>query len=64
MVLKKSDLYNCHSLKLFHFLKGKGFYYISKGLNEKTNRSYWVFEKTGEFCAALDEWDQVKKTFK
>lgn len=59
MALTKTNLYNCYSLKLFHFLKGKGFYYISKGLNDKTQLNYWVFEKTDDFKKALDEWDKA-----
>lgn len=57
-------LYNCYSLKLFHFLKEKGFFYLSKGFNEHTNRHYWVFDKNSEFKKALDEWDEVKNEFK
>ncbi len=61
MALNKRDLYKCHSLKLFYFLKSKGFFYLSKGINEKTNRYYWVFEKTPEFRTALDQWDEMKR---
>jgi len=64
LALQKRDLFNCHSIKLFHFLKQKGFYYLSKGLNEHTGFNYWVFEVTPEFESALNEYKQVKHIFK
>lgn len=58
----KKDLFYCYSINLFHFLKANGFFYLAKGLNENTNRNYWVFLRTHEFGEALASWDEYKKT--
>lgn len=61
-MLKKHDLFYCHSLKLFYFLKSKGFYYISKGINDKTGFNYWVFEKTDELNSSVIEFSKNKSS--
>jgi hypothetical protein len=60
----KEDLFYCYSIALFHFLKANGFFYLAKGLNENTNKNYWVFVRTPDFLEALTTWGQVRSTFK
>jgi len=64
LTLQKQKTFTCYSLRLFHFLKSKGFYYLSRDFNKDTGFAKWTFEKTPEFKQALDEFDKVKYTFK
>lgn len=63
-MVTRDDLYYCYSLRLFHFLKQKGFYYLCKGYFEDTKRNFWVFSKGEELHKALLEFAQIKDTYK
>ena len=38
----------------------KNLRYLHKGLNDKTQRNFWVFERSEELNDALTEWSQNK----
>ena len=59
-MLKKEDLFYCYSLGLFHDLKKKGYFYILKGINEKTGLNYWVFEKSDEIIKIVKNYSKNK----
>lgn len=58
----KKDVYYCYSIKLFHFLKVNGFFYIYKEKHHTTNKFYWVFERNEELDQALTEYSKVRDT--
>lgn len=43
-----------------HFLKSYGFWYLSKGLNRKSNSIYYLFEKSDELDNAIIIWNTIK----
>lgn len=48
------DLFTCHSLKLFLFLKGNGFYYLYKEKEQGNEKYYyWIFDRTSELMEAV-----------
>lgn len=57
---KDNKLYYCYSINQLRFLKDKGLRYLCKGLNDKTNKNYWVFEKNEELSSALSEFTYLK----
>lgn len=59
-MLKKENLFYCHSLGLFHALKRKGFFYLLKGIHEKTGLNFWVFEKSDELINVVKEYSNNK----
>jgi len=59
--LQKNTLFYCYSGKLKSFLMyKKNLRYLHKGLNDKTQRNFWVFERSEELNDALTEWSQNK----
>lgn len=58
----KQDLFFCYSPPLKKYLcKIKNIAYISKGINNETKKSYWLFIKTNELSEALIEWSNNKE---
>ncbi len=55
-----NEFYYCYSIKLQTFIKAKGFRYICAGLNENTMRKFWLYKRTDELHAVLDEWAKSK----
>lgn len=55
------DLFYCKSIRLFHFLKVNGFWYIYKESIPNTNKYCFVFERTEEFEAALTHFTEEKR---
>lgn len=54
--MNNSNLFYCYSLNLFHFLRDRNFYYLERGINERTNRVYWTFDRTENFNKVLTEY--------
>lgn len=58
----KDDLFYCYSSRLKKFLGNtKSIRHIAKGVNEKTNKRFWLFFRTTELIEALDEWSKRDK---
>ena len=51
----------CYSTTLYHFLMAGGQRYICIGVNERTGNRFYLFEKTSELRALLDEYDKRKQ---
>ena len=51
----------CYSTTLYHFLMASGQRYICVGVNERTGKRFYLFEKTSELRALLDEYDKRKQ---
>lgn len=60
----KKDVYYCYSIKLFHFLKTNGFYYLYKDKHHTTGKFFWVFERNDQLDAALNDYNAVRDSFK
>jgi hypothetical protein len=60
----KKDIYYCYSIKVFHFLKENGFYYIYKEKHHTTGKYFWAFERNEELDKALTAYSLVRDTFK
>jgi len=58
--LVKDFLY-CYSVKMRDFLLNKGHRYICVGVNQKADTHFWLFEKTDEVKASLDEYDAMNR---
>lgn len=56
----KKDVYYCYSIKVFHFLKTNGFYYIYKDKHHTTGKYFWVFERNEKLDEALTEYSKVR----
>jgi len=57
-VLDKKDLFYCYSGKLKQFLCNKGFRFLHKGLNDSTNKQFWVFIKDEKLNEARTQWSK------
>lgn len=52
--------YKCYSINLCRFLKVNDVRYLSKGINEHTGRTYWVFLLDDKLSKLLTIWTQDK----
>lgn len=59
MDAKQTQFY-CYSTTLMHFLKSNGLRYKYASTHDRTGNRMWVFERTGELRALLDEYDARK----
>lgn len=60
--IKDEKKFPCKSNKLKKYLvEIKGIPYVSRTINEITNRITWYFIKTEELNLALQEWEENKK---
>lgn len=55
------DFLYCYSVKMRDFLLNKGHRYICVGVNQKADTHFWLFEKTDEVKASLDEYDAMNR---
>jgi hypothetical protein len=52
-----SKLFYCYSTNLKRFLiEDNHIKYLSKGINDKTKRYFWLFERTDKLKKCLDIW--------
>lgn len=50
------NYYYCYSPELYRRLSAQGFRYICTGLNERTMRQFWQYERTKVLGQALAEY--------
>ncbi len=55
--LTNNDFYYCYSFTQFIFLTKKEIDFICSGLNEKSNKRFWQYQKTEELQNALKEYN-------
>ncbi|MEK4178551.1 DUF5659 domain-containing protein [Aeribacillus sp. FSL K6-1121] len=55
-----NENFYCYSTTLMHFLKANGMRYKYVTRHKRTNRRMWVFDRTPELSALLDEYDVRK----
>ena len=46
----------CYDLNQKNFFKSKGLKYLITGLNERSMRKFWVYERNDKLNNALNEW--------
>jgi hypothetical protein len=54
-------IFYCYSPNLKSALVNKGINYLHKGINDRTNKTFWVFEGTQALNNFLDIWSSKKK---
>lgn len=54
------EYFYCYSTTLMYFLKANGLRYKYKTRHKRTGKLMWVFERTSELSALLDEYDERK----
>jgi hypothetical protein len=56
-----SKLFYCYSTNLKRFLiEDNNLKYLSKGINDRTKRNFWIFERTIKLKECLDIWSLRK----
>lgn len=56
----ENKFFYCYSIKLKDFLKSQGLNYITKALNPKSKKPYFLFEKSLELDVAIEKWNKIK----
>lgn len=51
-----SVIFMCYDLNQKNFFKSKGLKYLITGLNERSMRKFWVYERNNKLNKALNEW--------
>lgn len=51
----------CYSVKMKNFLKENGLEFINKSINLKTNKPYFLFEKSKKLDELILMWNNIKK---
>ncbi|MEA5012909.1 MAG: hypothetical protein VB100_14445 [Angelakisella sp.] len=59
------EYFYCYPSHLFAFINGRcGIPYICKGINEKSNETFWLFKQSDALTAALTEYKEVRANSK
>jgi hypothetical protein len=61
MVKLENKFFYCYSVRMKDFLKSQGICYITKALNPKSKRPYFMFEKSQNLDIAINKWNDLKK---
>lgn len=61
--MDRDKYYFCYSQNLMKFLKDNNEEWICIGVNDKTNRKYWLFEKTDSLKKLLGIFTEKKQKF-
>lgn len=47
----------CYSINLLRFIRNNNIENVAKGINPKTNRTYWMFERNSKLDIILNQWN-------
>lgn len=61
--MDRDKYYFCYSQNLMKFLKDNNEEWICIGVNDKTNRKYWLFEKSDSLKKLLGMFTEKKQKF-
>ena len=50
----------CYSDRLYHFLTSLKFRYESIGVNNNTQKKYWVYKKSQDLDSAIELYNSIK----
>lgn len=56
-MITKDSLYRCYSINLMKFLEINNIRYLLIAKDIKSNKVFYLFEQTNEFCQLLHEWE-------
>lgn len=56
----ENNLFYCYSCKMKDFIKSQGIRFITKAIHPRTNRVFFVFEKSEALNLAIQKWNEVK----
>ena len=56
-MITKDSLYRCYSINLMKFLELNNIRYLLVAKDIKSNKVFYLFEKTNEFYQLLHEWE-------
>lgn len=59
----ENNNFYCYSTRMYHFLTALQFIYISVGINNNTNKRYWVYNKSEKLDSAIELYNSVKHRF-
>jgi hypothetical protein len=59
--MKRNYLFYCYSPNLKNFLTEHGIKFLHKGLNESTQRTFWVYERNVNLNNSLTKWSQYNE---
>lgn len=55
-----SQIFYCYSDRMSHFIRAFGIRYLDIGLNSKSNKKYYVFEKSERLDKIIILYNKVK----
>lgn len=56
----ESKVFYCYSNRLQHFLAALKFRYESIGVNNNTQKKYWVYDKSDDLDSAIELYNSIK----
>lgn len=56
----ENKYFYCYSIKMKDFIKSQGIDYITKALNPKSQKPYFMFNKSKELDLAIEKWNKIK----
>ena len=63
-MITKDSLYRCYSINLMKFLELNNIRYLLVAKDIKSNKVFYLFEKTNEFYQLLHEWENNNPKYK
>lgn len=57
------DIFYCYSNRLHSWLKALRFRYEDVGINWRTNKNYWTYEKSNKLDSAINLYNKYKHFF-
>ena len=57
-----SVIFTCYDLNQKNFFKDNGIKYLVCGLNERTLRKFWVYERNEKFNSVLALWNAQRNS--
>jgi hypothetical protein len=55
-----NNLFYCYSCNMKDFLKSQGLRFVTKGRHPKTDKPFFVFEKSEELNKGIKKWNDLK----
>lgn len=56
-VQNNNSYFFCYSINLLRFIRNNNIENVAKGINPKTNRTYWMFERNSKLDIILNQWN-------
>lgn len=56
-----NNFFFCYSINLLRYLRNNGIENIAKGINPRTSKTYWMFQRSSLLDSYLNQWKLVKQ---